>query len=48
MFNILLIKVNFETQKDAFVGHIVFLLSEERGHVAALSTLKAKWIATPI
>ena len=39
---------NFETQKDPFGGHIVFLLSEERGHVAALLTLKAKWIATPI
>ena len=48
MFNILLIKANFETQKDSFVGHIFFLLFEGRGHVAALLTLKAKWIATPI
>ena len=37
-----LLMANFETQKDPFGGHIVFLLSEERGHVAALLTLKAK------
>ena len=32
--------------KDIFGGHIVFLHSGERGHVPALQTLKAKWLAT--
>ena len=39
----LIIKENF---KDVFGGHIVFLHSGERDHVAALLTLKAKWFAT--
>ena len=37
-----LLMANFETHKDPFGGHIVFLLSKRRGHVAALLTLKAK------
>ena len=41
----LIIKENFKNQKDVFGGHIVFLHSGERGHVAALLTLKAKWFA---
>ena len=44
----LLIKENFKTQKDLFGGHVIFLPSGERGHVAALLTLKAKWFATLI
>ena len=36
--------------KESFLkklcGHIVFLHSGEKGHVAALLTLKAKWFAT--
>ena len=31
---------------NVFDGHIVFLHSGERDHVAALLTLKAKWVAT--
>ena len=39
-------KENFKNQKNVFGGPIVFLYSGERGHVAALLTLKAKWFAT--
>ena len=42
----LLIKENFQSLKDVFGGHIVFLHSGERDHVAVLLTLKAKWFAT--
>ena len=42
----LLIKENFKNQKDVFSGHIVFLHSGERGHVAALLALKAKRFST--
>ena len=37
---------NLKNYKDVFGGPIVFLHSGERGHVAALLTLKAKWFAT--
>ena len=42
----LLVKENFKNQKDVFGGHIVFLHSGERGHVAALLALKAKRFST--
>ena len=42
----LLIKENFKNWKDVFGCPIVFLYSGERGHVAALLALKAKWFAT--
>ena len=42
----LLIKENFQSLKDVSGGHIVFLHSRERDHVAVLLTLKAKWFAT--
>ena len=32
---------------DVFDGHIVFLHSGDRDHVAALLTLKAKWYPNP-
>ena len=35
-----------EQNSKLFDGHIVFLHSGEKGHVAALLTLKAKWFAT--
>ena len=42
----LLIEENFKNWKDVFGGHIVFLHSREKGQVAALLTLNAKWFAT--
>ena len=42
----MLIKENFQSLKDVFDGHIVFLHSGERAHVAALLTLKDESFAT--
>ena len=39
-------KENFQSLKDVFGGHIVFLHSGERDYVAVLLTLKGKWFAT--